>query len=115
MCYIRGQASDYDRWAKLTGSEKFSYKNVLPYFKKSQKAHGYGDPEYNGTDGEINVEKNHMNKLLKLCFQPTSHADKKKLAERIQSLSEAKQWKNKATVADHNLLAGNYAIYYVFR
>ena len=56
-----------------------------------------------------------MNKLLKLCFQPTSHADKKKLAERIQSLSEAKQWKNKATVADHNLLAGNYAIYYVFR
>ena len=64
MCYTRGQASDYDRWAKLTGSEKFSYKNVLPYFKKSQKAHGYGDPEYNGTDGEINVEKNHMDKLL---------------------------------------------------
>ena len=64
MCYIRGQASDYDRWAKLTGSEKFSYKNVLPYFKKSQKAHGYGDSEYNGMEGEINVEKNHMDKLL---------------------------------------------------
>ena len=64
MCYIRGQASDYDRWAKLTGSEKFAYKNVLPYFKKSQTAHGYGDPEYNGTEGEINVEKNHMDKLL---------------------------------------------------
>ena len=69
MCYIRGQASDYDRWAKLTGSEKFSYENVLPYFKKSQTAHGYGDPEYNGTEGEINVEKNHMDKLLygELC------------------------------------------------
>lgn len=69
MCYIRGQASDYDRWAELTGSEKFSYKNVLPYFKKSQTAHGYGDTEYNGTEGEINVEKNHMDKLLygELC------------------------------------------------
>ena len=63
MCYIRGQASDYDRWAELTGDEKFSYQNVLPYFKKSQTAVGYGDDEYNGRDGEIKVSKNNMDAL----------------------------------------------------
>ena len=63
MCYIRGQASDYDRWAELTGDEKFSYKNVLPYFKKSQNAIGYGDDEHNGRDGEIKVTKNNIDKL----------------------------------------------------
>ena len=63
MCYIRGQASDYDRWAELTGDEKFSYQNVLPYFKKSQSAIGYGDDEYNGRNGEIKVTKNNMDAL----------------------------------------------------
>ena len=51
--------------------------------------------------------------LLKWYFQsPTT--DKKKLADRIQSLSDAQQWKNKAPVADHNLLAGKYPIILLF-
>ena len=53
---------------------------------------------------------------IKLEFlQSTPNAEKKKLADRIQSLSEAQQWKNKASVVDHNHLAGNYAFLFIFR
>lgn len=51
MIYIRGQAEDYDNWADL-GNEGWSYKDVLPYFKKSEdnsrivdEYHGQGGPQ----------------------------------------------------------------------
>ena len=33
MIYTRGQARDYDGWARLTGDEDWSWQNTLPYFK----------------------------------------------------------------------------------
>ena len=33
MIYMRGQARDYDQWARLTGDGAWSWNNVLPYFK----------------------------------------------------------------------------------
>ena len=33
MVFVRGHALDYNRWAQI-GLKKWSYKNVLPYFKK---------------------------------------------------------------------------------
>ena len=36
MVYVRGHASDYDRWAQL-GNRGFSYSDVLPYFKRSRE------------------------------------------------------------------------------
>ena len=50
--------SIFIRWAKKTGSEKFRYENVLPIFKKSQNAIGYGDDYYNGRDGLLKTAKN---------------------------------------------------------
>ncbi len=35
MLYIRGHHHDYDTWA-ANGCEGWSYKDVLPYFKKSE-------------------------------------------------------------------------------
>ena len=35
MAYVRGSRHDYDGWAKA-GNTDWSWKNVLPYFKKSE-------------------------------------------------------------------------------
>ena len=33
MIYMRGQARDYDQWARLTGDEAWAWDQALPYFK----------------------------------------------------------------------------------
>jgi choline dehydrogenase len=33
MIYMRGQARDYDRWARETGDDTWNWHNALPYFK----------------------------------------------------------------------------------
>ncbi len=33
MIYMRGQARDYDQWAKLTDDDTWTWNNVLPYYK----------------------------------------------------------------------------------
>ena len=33
MIYMRGQARDYDQWARITGDESWAWDRVLPYFK----------------------------------------------------------------------------------
>lgn len=40
--HVRGNKKDYDDWAAM-GAEGWSYKDVLPYFKKLE---GNRDPEY---------------------------------------------------------------------
>lgn len=54
MVYIRGNRKDYDNWEAL-GCEGWSYRDVLPIFKKIENNQaGYG-PEYHGFDGEVSV------------------------------------------------------------
>ena len=36
MCYIRGDARDYDEWAELAGDPGWSWDAVLPYFRRSE-------------------------------------------------------------------------------
>ena len=36
MLYLRGQAQDYDEWARVTGDDGWAWRNVLPIFKKSE-------------------------------------------------------------------------------
>ena len=55
MIYIRGHRADYDEWARL-GNKGWSYKDVLPYFKKSEHYEAGGD-EFHGQDGPLNVAK----------------------------------------------------------
>jgi len=58
MLYIRGNKRDYDRWEGL-GNPGWSYKDVLPYFKKAEnmRIRRYKDSPYHGTDGPLSVEQ----------------------------------------------------------
>lgn len=53
MVYVRGHASDYDRWAQL-GNRGWSYSDVLPYFKRAETWEGGEDP-FRGGNGPLNT------------------------------------------------------------
>ena len=36
MLYSRGAKADYDDWAEILGDDRWSYKNILHYFKKAE-------------------------------------------------------------------------------
>lgn len=54
MLYVRGQAQDFDDWA-ARGCTGWSWDEVLPYFKKSQRLVGLGNDAVHGRDGELPV------------------------------------------------------------
>jgi len=53
LLYIRGQGEDFDHWENL-GNKGWSYREVLPYFKKSED-NERGANEYHGIGGELSV------------------------------------------------------------
>lgn len=53
MVYIRGHHTDFDEWAQL-GCKGWSYQEVLPYFKKSERFCG-GENEFHGINGPLEV------------------------------------------------------------
>lgn len=59
MLYLRGQARDYDEWARLTGDERWAWCNVLPVFKASED-HWRGASEMHGAGGEWRVERQRL-------------------------------------------------------
>lgn len=54
MCYIRGNALDYDGWAKNKGLENWSYADCLPYFIKAE-TRDIGGNDYHGDSGPVSV------------------------------------------------------------
>ncbi|MBV7433881.1 choline dehydrogenase [Cardiobacteriaceae bacterium TAE3-ERU3] len=54
MCYIRGNALDFDNWAKRDGLEDWTYHDVLPYYRKSE-SRDIGANDYHGGDGPVSV------------------------------------------------------------
>lgn len=53
MAYVRGNAKDFDEWRAL-GNKGWSYKDVLPYFKKSEYNENFSG-EFYGTKGPLHV------------------------------------------------------------
>ena len=53
MIYSRGHKADYDGWAAL-GADGWGYKDVLPYFKRSENWTRGASP-YHGQGGELEV------------------------------------------------------------
>jgi choline dehydrogenase len=59
MVYMRGQGRDFDEWASLTGDDSWSWKQVLPLFKRSED-HWRGGDAYHGHGGELRVEQQRL-------------------------------------------------------
>ena len=53
LIFIRGQHDDFDEWA-ARGAKGWSYRDVLPHFKRIERYEG-GAGEYHGGDGELGV------------------------------------------------------------
>jgi choline dehydrogenase-like flavoprotein len=52
--WIRGDALDYDEWAREVGDERWSYNGLLPYFRRSEKHFDPdADPNQHGFDGPM--------------------------------------------------------------
>ena len=54
MCYIRGNAMDFDGWAKEKGLEDWTYLDCLPYFRKAE-TRDIGPNDYHGGSGPVSV------------------------------------------------------------
>ena len=55
MVYTRGNALDYDEWRQL-GCEGWSYEDVLPYFRKSERNDTHNN-RYHGQGGVLGVSQ----------------------------------------------------------
>src|SRR4030095_5327297 len=54
MMYVRGQREDYDEWA-ANGCPGWSWKEVLPFFKLSERLDEGGDDAHHGRKGELRL------------------------------------------------------------
>jgi choline dehydrogenase len=54
MVYYRGQPEDYDEWAAL-GCMGWSFRELLPYFIRSENNLDFRDPRWHGLDGPMAV------------------------------------------------------------
>ena len=54
LVYNRGLPSDYDAWA-AAGNRGWSFAEVLPYFKRTERKIGAGDDRFRGRKGEMPI------------------------------------------------------------
>nr|CAD7260192.1 unnamed protein product [Timema shepardi] len=87
MIYVRGNKIDYDNWVYL-GNVGWSFDEVLPYFKKSEKLEDdevlKDDTarEYHGTDGYLPVNKfRHRYPVVKAIIEAASEMGYKELID----------------------------------
>jgi choline dehydrogenase len=70
---MRGQPADYDHWRQL-GNAGWSYDDVLPLFKKSERNERLHD-EFHGADGPLNVaERPYTNPLSHVFVEAAQQA-----------------------------------------
>ncbi|MBT4963202.1 MAG: choline dehydrogenase [Francisellaceae bacterium] len=66
MVYIRGNAKDYDSWEQ-SGNKGWAYKDVLPFFKKSETSDKL-DGAYRGDTGPLTVTSGYCKNPLYKAF-----------------------------------------------
>ncbi len=54
MIYTRGHKEDFNHW-KALGNSGWGYQDILPYFKKAENQASFGENEFHGVTGPLNV------------------------------------------------------------
>ena len=72
LLYVRGQAADFNVWRQL-GAEGWSYEDVLPYFKKSERQERGAD-DHHGADGYLSVSDVRMDNPVCEAFRKSAIA-----------------------------------------
>ena len=67
MCYVRGVPADYDEWARASGDPRWSWGNVLPYFRRAE-GNTRGADELHGGDGPLAVQDLRYRNVLSQAF-----------------------------------------------
>jgi len=68
MVYFRGHPFDFDDWA-AAGATGWSYRELLPYFRRSEHNENFPDSPYHGRGGPMNVRTvTHPNPLNQVFF-----------------------------------------------
>jgi choline dehydrogenase len=68
--YVRGHASDFDRWVSL-GCSGWSYEELLPYFRQSENYEPLAEPRdqrFHGKGGPLNIAERHNLNPLSQAF-----------------------------------------------
>ncbi|MEY4642936.1 MAG: hypothetical protein RLZZ227_2930 [Pseudomonadota bacterium] len=72
MAYFRGHPLDFDEWAAL-GNPGWSFREVLPYFLRSENNADYRDSPWHGTSGEMHISHvRKYNPMIKPFLEATS-------------------------------------------
>lgn len=66
MAYVRGNAGDYDRW-RQRGLSGWSYADVLPYFRRAERAE-FGADDFHGGEGPLSVRRARAEDDVFQCF-----------------------------------------------
>ncbi len=66
MCYSRGAPEIFDLWASM-GNSGWSYKEVLPYFKRAE-CYEHGESEFHGASGPLHVTQAKVKNLAQLAW-----------------------------------------------
>lgn len=67
MVYFRGHRRDYDAWAQA-GAAGWSYREVLPYFRKSEDNEDFPASPFHGSGGPIRIRQVRRPNTLNFAF-----------------------------------------------
>jgi choline dehydrogenase-like flavoprotein len=72
MAYFRGHPRDFDEWAAM-GNPGWSFRDVLPYFIRSENNDDYRNSPWHGTQGEMHISHvSHYSPMIKPFLAATT-------------------------------------------
>jgi len=61
LLWTKGHDKDWDNWAKISGDDRWNSTNLLPYFKRVERATtidgSLAEDPYHGINGDVSVVK----------------------------------------------------------